>query len=73
MEFMALEKIVEMAPTELAKLESTSTVDFEKNPEKSKKTQIRVKSYNSPNSWHHSPLLEKNETPTSSSPQTTSI
>ena len=45
MEFLALEKMVETAPTELAQLESTSTMDFKENPEKSKKTQIRVKSY----------------------------
>ena len=31
-------EIVETAPTKLAKLESTSTIDFKENPEKSKKT-----------------------------------
>ena len=54
MGFLSLEKFVETAPTERAELESTSTLGFEKNPEKSKETQIRVKSYDSPNSLHHS-------------------
>ena len=53
MGFLSLKKIIEMAPTEWAQLESTSTLGFEKNPEKSKETQIRVKSYDSPNSLHH--------------------
>ena len=52
MEFLSLEKIVKTAPTERAELESNSTLGFKKNPEKSKKTQIRVKSYDSPNSLH---------------------
>ena len=65
MEFLGLEKIIETAPTEQAELESTSTLGFEKNPKKSKKTQIRVKSYDSPNSLHHSPLLERNAAPAS--------
>lgn len=45
MEFLALEKMVKTAPTEQAELESTSTMGFKEKPEKSKKTQIRVKSY----------------------------
>ena len=53
MDFLGLKKILEMGPTELAELESTSTIDFEKNPEKSKETQIRVKSYDSLNFLHH--------------------
>ena len=57
MGFLSLEKIIKKAPTERAKLE--------KNPEKSKETQIRVKSYDSPNSLHHSPLLERNAAPAS--------
>ena len=73
MEFLGLEKIVKMAPIELAELESTSTMDFKKNLEKSKETQIRVKSYDSLNFLHHSPLLEKNEAPASSNPQNASI
>ena len=65
MGFLSLEKFVETAPIELAELESTSTLGFEKNPEKSKETQIRVKSYDSPNSLHHSPPLERNAAPAS--------
>ena len=73
MDFLGLEKIFEMGPTELAELGSTSAIDFEKNTEKSKETQIRVKSYDSLNFLHHSLLLEKNEAPASSGPQTASI
>ena len=36
MDFLGLEKIFEMGPTELAEMESTSTIDFKKNPKKSK-------------------------------------
>ena len=64
MGFLSLEKIIETAPTEQAELESTSTLSFEENLEKSKETQIRVKSYDSPNSLHHSPL-ERNAAPAS--------
>ena len=59
MGFLSLEKFVETAPTERAELESTSTLGFEKNPEKSKETQIRVKSYDSPNSLHHEEIIDE--------------
>lgn len=52
MEFLSLKKIVQMAPKIFVELESTSTIDFFKNLEKSKKTQIRVKSYDSLKSLH---------------------
>lgn len=73
MEFLALEKIIKMTPTEWAKLEFTLTIGLKKNPEKFRKTQIPVKSYDPPNSLHHSPLLEKNEAPASSGSETVSI
>ena len=57
MGFLALKKIFEMTPTESTKLESTLTIGFKKNPEKSKKPRSPVKSYDPPNSLHHFIIL----------------
>ena len=43
MEFLALEKIMEMAPIDLAKLESTSTIDFEKTQKNLRKLRFESK------------------------------